>query len=65
MSDNFYKPLTPKFRTEINIAIDNNIRELQTCESNAFVNAQIIGQKALKNLINGLPDGYPIPMTRE
>lgn len=64
MSDTFYKPLTPAFRGDINKAIDNNIADLRTCQSNAIVMAQIAGQLALKNLINALPDGYPIPMER-
>ena len=63
MSD-FYKPLTPSLRKEINVAIENQIRELETCEKNAFVNAQIVGLNAQKNLINALPDGYPIPCTK-
>lgn len=63
--NNFYKPLTPSFRKDINVAIENQIRELETCEKNAFVNAQIIGLNAQKNLINALPDGYPIPMKKD
>lgn len=64
MSDTFYKPLTPAFRSDINKTIDNNIADLRTCQSNAIVMAQITGQLALKNLINTLPDGYPMPMKR-
>lgn len=45
---NFYKPLTPSLRKEINVAIENQIRELETCEKNAFVNAQIVGLNAQK-----------------
>lgn len=33
----------------------------KTCKGNAFANMQIIGLTAHKNLINALPDGYPIP----
>lgn len=44
MSDTFYKPLTPAFRSDINKAIDNNIADLRTCQSNAIVMAQITGQ---------------------
>lgn len=62
MDDTFYKPLTPAFRSDIDKAIDNNIADLSTCQSNAIVSAQIAGQRALKNLINALPDGYPMPM---
>ena len=64
MSDTFYKPLTPELRNNINNSIDNNISELHTCQPNAFVNAQLIGYKALRNIISVLPDGYPVPMER-
>ena len=43
---------------------EKNIAELRTCKSNAFVNMQIAGYEQTKRLINGLPDGYPMPMTR-
>lgn len=64
MTKTFYKPLTPAFRKDIDYAIKNQIRELKTCESNAFVNAQIIGLEAQRDLIRALPDGYPIPCTK-
>lgn len=64
MQETFYKPLTPSLRQEINASIDKNIAELNTCQSNAFVNMQITGYLATKRLINGLPDGYPMPMER-
>lgn len=64
MSDTFYKPLTNELRAKINSSIDNNITELKTCESNALVNMQITANNAIKNLINSLPDGYPLPMKR-
>ena len=64
MQETFYKPLTPSLREEIITSIDNNIAELNTCKSNAFVNMQISAYLATKRLINGLPDGYPIPMKR-
>lgn len=64
MSDTFYKPLTPELRNSINVSIDNNISELHTCQSNAFMNAQLIGYKALRSIISALPDGYPLPMER-
>lgn len=65
MSDTFYKPLTPELRNNINRSIENNISELQTCRLNAIVNVQICGYNTLKNVINALPDGYPIPMKGE
>lgn len=64
MSETFYKPLTPSLRADINSSIEKNIAELKTCKSNAFVNMQIVGYEQTRKLINGLPDGYPMPMTR-
>ena len=57
-----YKPLTPRFRQDINIGFDKQIAELQTCESNALVTMQIEALRTYKRLINGLPDGYPMPL---
>lgn len=59
-----YKPLTPSFREEINAGFDSTIAELQTCEPNALVNCQIAALKASKNLINELPDGFPMPVRK-
>lgn len=65
MSKEFTKPLTPEFRQNINESINSQIRELRTCEINAYVNMQLMGLQAWKNLINALPDGYPIPMRKD
>ena len=62
MSD--YKPLTPKFRSEILDSINSQVNELNTCQTNAFVSIQMVGLNALKNLFKALPDGYPIPIER-
>ena len=64
MSTEFYKPLTPEFRIQINDSISKNIAELKTCEQNVLVNMQIQGQLALKNLIDSLPDGYLMPLKK-
>lgn len=58
------KPLTPNFRQDINVAFDEQIAELQTCKSNAMVNIQVEALRMYKRLINGLPDGYPIPIRK-
>lgn len=58
------KPLTPSFRQDINIAFDKKIAELQTCKQNAIVKTQIVTLQMHKSLINGLPDGYPIPIRK-
>lgn len=57
-----YKPLTPKFRSEILDGINSQVNELNTCQTNAFVSAQKAGLNALQNLIKALPDGYPMPL---
>ena len=64
MSETFYKPLTPSLRADINNSIEKNIKELKTCQKNVFVNMQIASYEQTKRLINGLPDGYPMPMNK-
>ena len=58
------KPLTPAFRADINTSIDKMIRELNTCQNNALVNAHKSALNAVRMLINALPDGYLIPVER-
>lgn len=57
-----YKPLTPAFRQDIDISIDRQIADLQTCNPNAWVNVQIEALRMYKRLIGALQDGYPIPL---
>ena len=57
-----YKPLTPKFRSDILDSINSQVSELNACLENVFVSAQRVGLDALQNLIKALPDGYPIPL---
>ena len=57
-----YKPLTPGFKQDINNGFDKQITELKKCESNALVSVQIEVLSMYKRIINGLPDGYPIPL---
>lgn len=64
MSETFYKPLTPNLRSKINSSIEKQMQELRTCQSNVFVSMQMEGLRNAKNLINRLPDGYPMPMKR-
>ena len=59
-----YKPLTPSLRQDIDIAFDKQIADLQTCKPSALVNVQIEGLKMWKRIINGMPDGYPIPFKK-
>lgn len=58
----YYKPLTPNFRKEINDSIEKQMRELESCKETSFVNLYKNSFQALSWLINSLPDGYPMPM---
>lgn len=60
----YYKPLTPKFRSDILDSINSQVSELNAFQENVFVSAQRVGLDALHNLIKALPDGYPIPIER-
>lgn len=57
----YCEPLTPTLRRKINEAMDEKIAELEECEANAFTTALLLGWRWRKNLINALPDGYPLP----
>ena len=59
-----YKPLTPNFRQDINNGFDKQIAELKTCKPNALMSVQIDALQMYKRLINGLPDGYPMPIRK-
>ena len=59
-----FKPLTPSFRQDINKGFDSIISELKECEPNGLVAVQIEALQMYKRLINGLPDGYPMPIRK-
>lgn len=63
MSD-YYKTLTPAFRTEIKEAVRKEMQELNTCEDTYYVRARKDGLVAFSRLIDSLPDGYPIPTNK-
>lgn len=60
-----YVPLTPDMRAAVNNSIDQHIAGLNACESTPWVNLNRCASEVLKNLINALPDGYPLPITRK
>lgn len=60
-----YKPLTPELRRKIIESADSELKRLSECQETAYVSAYRIGYRALKTLIRGLPDGYPLPFTKE
>ena len=59
--ETFYRPLTQDIRKQINDSIRSNVAELNTCQDSVYVRMQKAGYGALRNIINALPDGYPIP----
>lgn len=61
----YYEPLTPELRQGINETIEKELGKLNTCKPTAFVAARRVGLRTTKNLINSLPDGYPVPIARE
>ena len=58
----YQKILTPKFREEINNSISIQEAELNDCQNTPYVSAQKVSLQVLRNLINALPDGFPIPV---
>lgn len=60
----YFKTLTPAFREEIKQAVGKEMQELNTCEDTFFVRTRKDGLVAFLNLIDSLPDGYPIPMNK-
>lgn len=59
-----WRVLTPAFRQDINKGFDETIAELQTCEQNGLVNAQIEGLKIARQYINSLPDGCQVQVRK-
>jgi hypothetical protein len=59
-----FKPLTPSFRQDINKGFDSTISELKACKPNGLVAVQIEALQTYKRLINGLSDGYPMPIRK-
>ena len=60
-----YKPLTPELRRKIIESADSELRELSECRETSYVSAYRGAYRALKTLIRGLPDGYPLPFEKE
>lgn len=61
----YYEPLTPELRQGINETIEKELGKLNTCKPAVFVAERRVGLRTTKNLINSLPDGYPVPIARE
>lgn len=61
----YYKPLTPDFRDQLLSSINDAIREINTCANTCYKEMYLSHYRALKQLIESLPDGYPIPIKDE
>ena len=62
---NYIKPLTPTLRKQIDENIESQMIELSECQNTSYVSALRTGLKATRSLIHGLPDGFPLPLTKE
>ena len=56
-----YKPMTPKLRREINNAYDKQMRELDECEDNSYVQLLRSIYGIQRDLLTMFPDGYLLP----
>ena len=63
MSKEYYRPITPEFREDLNNSIMGEIEKLQSCQQTSFTEAYISGYTALYGLINILPNGFPLPLS--
>lgn len=61
----YYKPLTPEFRKQINDSISKGRQEISTCNHNAYTAIYNLAYTTLETIVNALPDGYPMPMIDE
>ena len=59
-----YIPLTPDIRAAVNDAINQRLAVLDTCESTPWVNLSRTANEVTRHVINTLPDGYLMPVTR-
>ena len=60
-----YIPLTQEIRAAVNDTINQRLAVLDTCESTPLVNLSRIANEATRHVINALPNGYMLPVTRQ
>lgn len=56
-----YKPMTPRLRKEINDACNKQLRELDECEDNSYVQLMRSLYELRRNFLTSFPDGYLLP----
>lgn len=58
-------PLTKDLKAGVNEEIDKRMAELNRCDNTPYVALYRVAYGVTRNLINALPDGYPVPVTKE
>lgn len=63
--ETYLTPLTKDMKWQVNIQIDNRITELNRCDNTPYVSMCRSVYNMAKSLINALPDGYPVPVSKK
>ena len=62
--ETYLTPLTKDMKCSVNMELDRKIEELNGCDNTPYVEMYKVLYGLTRNLINALPDGYPVPVTR-
>lgn len=63
-NETYLTPLTKDLKASVNSELERKMEELNRCDETPFVALYRVVYGATRNLINALPDGYPVPVTR-
>lgn len=63
-NETYLTPLTKDLKASVNSEIDRKMEELNRCDETPFVALYRVAYGVTRNLINALPDGYPVPVTK-
>lgn len=63
--ETYLTPLTKEMKSSINIEIDKRVNALNSCDNTPYVALYKSVYGITKSFINALPDGYPVPVTKE
>lgn len=63
--ETYLAPLTKDMKQQVNMEIDNRIAELNRCDDTPYVNMYKSVYGIARKLINALPDGYPVPVSKK
>lgn len=61
----YLSPLTKDMKNSINDELDNRIAELNKCDNTSYVNLYKSLYGLAKTIVNALPDGYPVPVSKK